>query len=211
MISEEKKHISEVIKNVVVAMSIAIGGIWAIYTFDARLEAQNARAKLELLNKQLKQRPLLHSKIHVSFLKGETTNQWILKIRVIVENVGNSDTEIEVLEESVRVARVEMKEGVVSGFKNPIYLEQRSIPNKEELEKPYRRTATLSMLSGQSQELIYLASVSVPGLYQIEFRAGVGKSARELRNSIAEFYPGERNMFGRHEIVYIGEGSNEQE
>ena len=48
--SDEVNNYSESFKNIVIALGVVIGGLWALYLFNAKLEVQNARAELERIN-----------------------------------------------------------------------------------------------------------------------------------------------------------------
>lgn len=94
MNSDEKKNVSEAIINIFISLSILIGGIWAYHTFHARLEPENATAKLKRLTYELKQRPVVNLKISSSVEELADGGPWIVKVEVILKNNGNTDAKL---------------------------------------------------------------------------------------------------------------------
>ena len=188
MTSEDKKNYSEAFKNVVIALSVIIGGIWAFYTFDAKLEAQNAKAQLKKVEYELTQRPVLIPNMKVFSVDSGSSESWILKVRLKIENIGNTDVEINLDQESIRVAKIKLKDGVIIGYQDPIYVGERGIPPTGNNIK-YTRTKLLTVLAHQSKELMFLVEVSEQGIYEVIFEAKPGKAVERIRDNILENAP----------------------
>lgn len=180
MYSADRKNRSEVFKNNIIAFSIIIGGLWALYKFDAKLEVDISTAKLEKSVLELTKRPVLIPSMSMLLQTDSTTNKRILKTSIEILNRGNSDASVSLSEESLRVAKVIMDKGVIVGYQRKIFTNDRSIPSINDL-LPYIESSGLVILSGQKKTVVFLVEVEEPGLYQVEFKSLPSKEIVELR------------------------------
>ena len=206
MSSEDKKNYSEALKNYVIAASIVIGGLWAAYVFDARLEVDLAKSKLEKANIELAQRPVLVSAITVESSAIDSQNKWLLKAIVHIENKGNADVQIKIDQKSFRVAKVGMAEGVIAGFGEQIFVGERGT-NYAGDTNSLTKIGVKTILSQQSKDLVFLVEVNSPGAYLVEFLADPGQPILDVRSKVDELNGGIPKIAVRDFIV-VGSSPN---
>lgn len=182
-------------------VDFCIGGLWTYYIFDARLEIQNAEAQLQKLNNELIQRPIIITSMDYSVKKDETRKAWFIIVYIEVENKGNLNAQIGIAKESLRVAKVVMKNGVISDFKNRIHTEVKVIPGINEEKSAYGFVGASSLLAGQVKYLQYAVEVTEAGLYQIEFHGKLGDSIADARGESEFNYP--KKFLGTLEFILI--------
>jgi len=205
MAIEDKRNRSESIKNYAIATSIIVGGLWAAYVFDAKLEIESARAKLEQVNLELAQRPVVIPTIELSIGREDNPNSWLLKITVILENKGNADAELVFGENPVRVARVIMKKGVINDLDDCIYSGFINITENNNTQS-FNDSGTIIVLTGQSKKITSLVNVSNPGLYLVQFHSTPGKSIIDARKKVAE--KGGEPIIVAEDYVLVGGNPN---
>lgn len=206
MISEDTKNYSEAVKNIVLAISIVIGGCWALYTFNATLEIKNAEAKLEKLKNDLVKKPVLESAINYTSKESLNSCSWILEVTVEISNLGNTDVQIGLNNESLRVAKVMFENGIIGGYKKPVYTHEKSIPGKES-SYLYHHANAITVLAGQKKTLNFLLDVNETGIYQVDFIAKPGKTLVEARERSSEI-ASKISVVSTQTYAYVGYPNN---
>lgn len=205
MNSDEKKNISEAIKNIVISLSILIGGIWAYHTFHARLEAENATAKLEKLTYELKQRPVVNIKMSSSVEELGDGGPWIVKVEVIIENNGNTDAKLILTKESFRIAKVEFKNGAILRYSEKIYAGETKIAPKSD-QFGILGGEGLFLMPGHTKKVRTLFKLDKIGIYQFDFTANAGREINDQRESLGVETP--FSIVSQTDYLVVGKKSN---
>ena len=103
------------------------------------------------------------------------------------------------------MAKVSLKEGVISGFENRVYTTHIGIPPKGSTES-ITNFASITLMSGQKKTLISLVEVHEPGLYLVEFESVAGKGVRDIRKKVQEIE--NRPVINVKEFIIVGESPN---
>lgn len=205
MSSEDKKNYSETFKNYVIAVSIVVGGFWAAYVFNARLEVELAKSQLEKSNLELLQRPVLVGSIRIEISSTDSQKQWLLKGIVKIENKGNTDVQIITNQQSFRVAEVKLENGVVASFGERRYVGERATEYSGKTSG-FTPIFAKNILAGQVKELAYLVEVNKPGIYMVEFIGEPGKALLDVRDTIRETIGVDK--FTVRDFIVVGNGPN---
>ncbi len=188
---EDLKNYSEFIKNIVLALGLFVGGIWALYTFGAKLEMENAKAKLESVNQSLISRAILVPTIKVSAINNKQENIWYLKTIITIENKGNTDASIRWDEDPLIVAKVKFENGSVAGFENRTYASEISIVPKKYVgptapfDKPWVSNEAF-VLSKQTKNFQFMTKVFSPGVYLVQFMGYPSRNIEETRSTVEQ-------------------------
>lgn len=210
MNSEDFKNSTEGFKNLVLTVAIVCGGAWGFYTFNAKLEVQNANAELEISKRNLIERPILVPTLNVDIIERKSDGGWLLVVEVVIANVGNTDTELVVNNNPVSVARVEFLNGVVVGFDNPLYSGERDMPPPvPDDEDKYISVEALDLLAGQSKSLDVVFFLNEPGVYKVEFNGAPGTAVLDRRDKIREVVTRHQSV-SADKFVLVGQDPNKR-
>ena len=203
MNSEESKNYSEAIKNIVVSISVIIAGCWAYLSFNERLEAETARAKLEKINYELKEKPNVNGALEYCSQYNSKNGTWIIKIEMHFTNDGNTNLILKIDQESIRVSKVIMKNGMISGYSNSKYTGMISAPPKS-IKGAYLVAKKLEMNAKSKASINSVVEVMKSGVYEISFHAKLVKIASELVDEV------DLGPFSALEYIVISDQSNEK-
>lgn len=187
---EEFKNYSESIKNIVLVLSVAIGGAWAWYVFDAKLEVQNSKAKLEILNRSLINRPVIIPSINVSLLSSELQNIWYLKTTVALENKGNFEGTIFMDDDPLIVAKGEFNNGSIVDYKEYVRTSYHIlrpkkfwVPHfKHDTEKLWV-SKQITISPNQNKTMQFVTKISSPGLYRVQYLGYPDKNIIKIKST----------------------------
>lgn len=179
--SEDRKHISEYVKNYCTALAIVIGGIWALIKFGALLEVEQARVDLERAHAALELDRLeidVYRRAKFRDLQAEAVLQigieataspskggFVVLGRVLIENVSDLRTEISLAPNTslIGLTRIMPVGGQVVSANPQIY---RPRAHSGPIDR-------LVSLPSRTLSLPFVFWVDQAGIYQITFEAEV--------------------------------------
>ena len=200
MSPEDYKNKTEAIKNIVLSIAVVIVGVWSLFQFNAKLEAEKASAELNRIQNENLQRPLvsveLEKRIVVSTIKG---GGWLIEILATLENKGNTDTILYLSDDSIRMAKVSFEHGKIAKYDEMVSTTHFSLPLSNQGQKLIS-TGTITMLAKQKKKIRFPFRVLKPGLYLVNFAATPGKEIENARNRVGAVVG---NLVGADLLVYV--------
>lgn len=201
MNSEEFKNVTESSRNIILALAIIVGGGWSLYVFNSKLEVRNARALLQKLERDIMERPILMGSINIGSKHYVAEGYWVIISEVVIENKGNTDTYLKIIENSLGIAKIKFEDGMAKSYEKPMYTWARFFPFEGGEQKPF--TESLTILAGQSKILKFICKVRSPGIYQVQFCAKPDKNVTEARNVAREHKKSFDDVYSISEYVFI--------
>ncbi len=158
------------INKIVTTTTIAIGGLWVLYTFDAELRSENASAKLE---KTIRETDALKRKVIEVVVDSKIISQfegeYLIEITVLISNKGGIKHELPLRENSLRITRIKIpKLPMQPQLKRVQFKPVPLITNKK---GDAMKVNSLFLPAGGQNSLLYLARVDQYGSFLIEFSA----------------------------------------
>ena len=159
----------EVISKIVVTMAVAVGGLWAWYTFSGELKRENARAQLEKLGHELEASKRFAIEVDIKAKPLPSTGQELhVEVEVLVINKGSRDADIPILAKSLRITPI-----TTPDLPAQPSLEPRSsvfpVPLLTDSEGQRVDIKSIKLPGGTENRLLYLAQVDSAGRYLVEF------------------------------------------
>jgi hypothetical protein len=166
---QDLAHLASAIQSIAVVIGLAVTAIWTLYTFNAFALRAKAKAELE----ELKRFPI----VEVSMVAAKQTvpndNNLYIAVDVTVTNKGSTETNIEISESPLAIARVE-----ISGANELSARSEQRVPI-------YAYTSGLKPLikiklrPSLSEVYSFVARVDQPGIYLLTFRIPVEKKYKD--------------------------------
>jgi hypothetical protein len=147
------------VQSIVVSVAVAVGGLWALFTFNAKHEADLARGEYEKLAKELRDFRVLNVKITPTQLRVPGDKGLYVSAIVEIENAGNQTEVFEWPKDPVTIRRVSIDEGgqIRFGRLNGTRVSES------------RHEKALRIKPRGSFHRWFLAKVDGPGLYYVTF------------------------------------------
>lgn len=184
--SESFKNVTEGIRNLLVALSIVIGGGWAVFEFNAMLKIETARADLALKEatvavKWSEMGAPLNFSISSRVLPSARKRR-LLSVEVSISNPGKRGATLNIEDQPLRASEViERADGKLA--MGPVHsVTKIKLRGRREQSQSPGETAPVShivVLPGQVKVLPFLISLSGPGTYLVEFRAHLDENAQQ--------------------------------
>jgi hypothetical protein len=170
---ERFSKIASGVQSIIVAAAVLVGGGWALFVFEAELRVDNAQAQLVKLKRELETRPVLDISIDAKQVDPDALRHRILMVTVVVSNKGTRDVDIDVSRAPLRATRIILPE---TG--DPVYGDSVSsafYATSETDAQKMEKLHTLLARVGDTDRIQGLLNVGTPGLYLIEFVAGMAE------------------------------------
>lgn len=180
---EHFKNISAGIQSIILSIAVIIGGVWGFYKFNAQLNIENARARLEKLKREIHQQSVLEISIEANQLVTQASDDLLILGKVIVCNRGDRNTTLKFDTENgpVLASLIELPhEGGIKfhqTYRAEIY------------GRPGEPAAGKISLAKNTDQMQFLVRVDKPGLYLLTFissRLGADAETAAAADSDAE-------------------------
>jgi hypothetical protein len=170
---------SEIVNNLVVAAAVAVGGGWAWYTFNGRLELENSRAQLEKIRHEIAalKRRSVSVELQAEQLP-DLGSRLQLQVRVKIANDGAVEVTVPIPKGALRVTPVV---GTTSPGQPRLVTDELAFGAILQTDST-GRVGTLQeirLAAGTSDQLLYLVEVAKPGRFLIEFSSTIAGQAGE--------------------------------
>ena len=157
------QKISAGIQSWLVSIALVIGGGWTLYVFNSQFQAENARAQLAKLERELLEPAKLELEIIVQPLNPSTSsNHHYFECQFSVKNVGSKNTVLTFDLDSVKLFRV--------GFDGQGQARWEAIQTPwipSYLKQEQTRIAELSAFASSTNHVSWVIDVQAPGVYAI--------------------------------------------
>ncbi len=166
---EDFKDIVAVIQGIVVAVSIPLGGLWALNKFEATHEAETARAALLKAQRDLRERQVLNLKLipFQSTILG-TKSRYVCA-RLELTNVGNKTEVLYWRDSKFSATHIFVGADGTLGMRTVSGKRVAGVAAADE---------GVSLLPGEVVHALFLAEADRPGLYYLELDLKPSQSAR---------------------------------
>jgi hypothetical protein len=167
---ERFANIAGGVQNVVVAVGVIVGGVWAILSFGLLGQLQRSRLELESLNRQLNEQAAIELDLEIVPLVVPKDAKRYLRVFVTAENKGN------------RRARLQLDKKPPLFVMSAAVQEDRTVsfgPALDFFPPPRRRDANAAFMgskvvrAGTKEDLEFLVTVPNQGLYWVVFNVPV--------------------------------------
>lgn len=172
---ERFNRIATGVQALVVAVAVVVGGGWALYRFESLEEIERARAELEQVRRELRERGVLNLTLRVATLDATGDRARLVRVEVGVENVGDRSELIEWAKSGLSISRVAIAEGALPAYEAVALFGYGS---------PYDGALSSTVLPGQTRTFEFLAALEAGGVHQFRFVAAA--SPAEAEESLRE-------------------------
>lgn len=167
-IIERSKIRSEIWRNWVTSISIAIAGFWAAYTFWALKEVHRVESK----------QVALQFDMEVNQIKVDAPNKFGVEVIVLIENTGIRPVDIDLSGKEVfALSRLGDKESEDPREVKNVYLTK---PYNRITFDALRTITSVTVYPGVIEKITYFVVVDYPGLYYSSFISEIPEDALKL-------------------------------
>jgi hypothetical protein len=164
------KDLSAGIQSLVVAVSIPIGGYWALTKYAETLEPQTALLNYQLKGRQLREIEVLNLSIQVSQAKLQDEPTKHLCASIEIANVGNREESIYWKDSKVMLERISVTKN------GDLRLEPFNVQRVESGTAP---SVGMRILPGGTDRLLLVAGADQPGLYRWHVRIKASQASQD--------------------------------
>jgi hypothetical protein len=91
---EDISHLAAAVQSIAVAIAVAVGGVWTVFTFNRLRLTKKAESELAELQQKLSRTALLNINIIATSARIAAEDGYLISARAIVENVGTRRTSL---------------------------------------------------------------------------------------------------------------------
>lgn len=167
MSSHDFANFASGIQSIAIALTVLVGGLWALFRFFSLRSIKQARLELEVAERSLRERGILDIQLEVSQLFSELGS--FIAVKVTITNVGTGMEVINWSSSGVYALRVESIVGDALTFSETSLRGHRG-----------RRMENSSIAPGETTRPALLIPVQEPGIYYVYFSAEASRKETEL-------------------------------
>jgi hypothetical protein len=207
IVSPRLSELAAAFQNITVVISILAAGLWAIYTFDALNQRQEAELKYRELQKKIEDTESSTIKLGatiVNYKSSVNNGQTGLIIEVTITNKGTTRIEYDLSKSPLKIYKVEAqgdKMGYSTLLEPTLFSVVAPLGQKEIKSTPLQKWVSLTE---SSRTLSYFVTVDTESLYYIVFSSPNMKTdEKEVESSTTKCSPEDDCMWFVSKYMYV--------
>ena len=162
-------QISSGIQSGVVSLAVIVGGIWTLYSFNAQLQVENARAQLTKLKREIDSESKIEISLETKQLRGKGREKLIFGT-LMLKNSGTENTALVVADTPIQIFSVSFDQDGVEQWKLV-----RLLPMRQSDKTIY---GAIALHAGSQVSRSFITPAPATGVYAVKFSAS--RSATEI-------------------------------